>query len=96
MIWAGIEALFGIQQELSFRLSLYIAKFLAGNGPSDETRNLFEDVKRMYGIRSKAVHGSKIKSDENESVTDSSRLLHRLIKKCVELDALPDIYSLIF
>ncbi|MFB6624250.1 hypothetical protein ACFCWD_36935 [Streptomyces sp. NPDC056374] len=53
------ENLFGTNQgEVGFRIAASIAHLLF---PADsvERRKLFEEVKRMYGIRSKLVHGSK-------------------------------------
>src|SRR5436190_23926908 len=37
LIWSGIEALFGIESEIVFRVSLYTARFLE---PDDETERL--------------------------------------------------------
>lgn len=53
--WAGIEALLGISQELNFRIGLYLAVLLRIN-PEDRIE-LRTEVKALYGLRSKAVHG---------------------------------------
>lgn len=88
ILWAGIEALFGVTSELVFRISLYIANFL-----SDDIREayiLFSKTKKLYGARSSAVHGSKMKKiDEPQAVRDSAELLKRLIRKCVETNHMP-------
>jgi hypothetical protein len=93
LIWAGIEALFAIDSEVTFRVSLYTARFLA---PDDETERLkvFAGVKSLYKHRSAAVHGSKIKGDTGATVRDSAALLRRLVRHCAEINQLPDIDSL--
>jgi len=96
IIWAGIEALFAVSNEIAFRLSLNVSKFLSSPDSADETHHLFKVVKKLYGIRSKAVHGDKIKAGESKAVCDSAELLHKLIIKIVEINSLPDEESLIF
>ena len=95
ILWAGIEALFNISSELSFRTSLYVSKFL-GNGRKETEKKIFEDTKNLYKIRSSAVHGSKIKGDAALPVEKSALLLNSLIKKCIELKSLPSIDELPF
>jgi len=95
VIWAGIEALFGVESEITFRISLYIAKFLAGSNPV-ESKRLFEETKKLYKIRSTAVHGSEMKKEPSEAVEQSAELLQKLIIKCIELNALPDADALLF
>lgn len=60
LIWAGIEGLFGVDSEIIFRVSLYTAKFLA---PEDRIaqQKIFSEVKQLYNVRSKAVHGADLK-----------------------------------
>jgi hypothetical protein len=94
LIWSGIEALFGIESEIVFRVSLYTARFLE---PDDETERLkvFAKVKSLYKHRSAAVHGSKIKGDAGLAVKDSAELLRRLVRQCSEMNQLPDIQTLV-
>lgn len=94
LIWSGIEALFGIDSEIVFRVSLYIARFLE---PDDQAKrsHLFTKVKQLYKQRSKAVHGAKVKGDIQSAVKESSDLLGRLIRRCAELNQLPDTDSLV-
>ena len=47
LIWSGIEGLFQIDYELSFRLSLYIAKYLAPRSHAKQ-RKIFDEVKKLY------------------------------------------------
>ncbi len=95
IIWSGIESLFAVSTEISFRISLYIANFLAGNNIA-EAIEIFQKVRGLYNSRSAAVHGSKIKGDVNALVSDSAILLKRIIRQCAELGALPRTDSLVF
>ena len=82
-LWGGIEALFGINSELVYRISLYSASLLAPRG--DARKEKFEEVKRMYGLRSKAVHGDKLSEDKiGEAMSDSFHLLRDLLILAVE------------
>lgn len=92
LLWSGIEGLFRVDYELSFRLSLYAAKFLH---PKSHTRQrtLFDATKRLYSVRSKAVHGGKLKAPQ-DAVRDSLHLLRKLVVKCAETAALPDTNTL--
>lgn len=95
IIWSGIEALFNVNNEISFRISLYIANFLAGENKAG-AKDLFSKARKLYASRSSAVHGGKIKGDLRELVSDSAVLLNRIIRKCAELGELPDTDNLIF
>jgi hypothetical protein len=88
ILWAGIEGLFGVESEIVFRLSLYIARYLF---PNDEPMRsqTFNKVKQLYKQRSAAVHGSRVKGDVSTDVTDSALLLGQLVRKCVEARELP-------
>ena len=82
-LWAGIECLFGISSELVYRLSLMSASVLHPKGP--QRRDCFHRVKKLYGIRSKAVHGDNV-SDEclAKGLDDSFCLLRDLLLAFVE------------
>ena len=95
ILWSGIEALFEASSEISFRISLYIANFLAGEDAL-EAKELFEKTKRLYSSRSAAVHGGRIKGDMDGRVLESAALLNRIIRQCAELGALPNTQDLIF
>lgn len=94
IIWSGIEALFNISTEVSFRISLYIANFLGEN--QDDAKLLFQTVKKMYSLRSSAVHGNKMKDDTASVVIESARLFNRIIRRCAEINSLPKVDNLIF
>lgn len=77
-LWSGIEAIFGITSELVYRISLLSACLLAERG--DARKKKFEEVKRLYGLRSKVVHGELLADDKVESALDDSyRLLADLL-----------------
>lgn len=63
---SALEGLFSISTaELSFRLSLTIAKFLEQR--ADAQRALFHQIRELYSIRSKLSHGDKICADEDQA-----------------------------
>jgi len=88
LIWSGIEGLFKIDYELSFRLSLYIAKYLCPHSRARQ-KTVFNEVKKLYGIRSKAVHGGNLK-DPADAVTKSLKILRRLVVRAAEKGELPE------
>jgi hypothetical protein len=94
LLWSGIEGLFGVDSELVFRISLYTARFLAADDSAGR-KTLFEKVKELYKLRSKAVHGGTVKGDPNESVRETERLLRSLLLKCIETGALPNVVELV-
>ena len=61
-LWSGIEALFGISSELVYRISLLSASLLHPRGINRV--NEFNEVKKLYKLRSKAVHGSYLSDKE--------------------------------
>lgn len=93
LIWSGIEGLFQIDYELSFRLSLYIAKYLAPRNHAKQ-KAIFDEVKKLYGMRSKAVHGGNLNS-LSDSVKLSVGILRKLVVKSAEQGILPEINKLI-
>lgn len=82
-LWGGIEALFGINSELVYRISLYSACLLAARG--DTRKQKFEEVRKLYGLRSKVVHGEKLSNDKiAEAMSDSFHLLRDLLLLAVD------------
>jgi hypothetical protein len=77
-LWSGIEALFGINSELVYRISLLIACLLESRGAARQAR--FAQARRLYGIRSKAVHGEEISEQKlTHAMLESSDILSRLL-----------------
>lgn len=95
ILWSGIEALFEAKTEISFRISLYIANFLECND-TEKAKELFLNTKKLYNSRSSAVHGGKIKGDIRVLVSESAILLNRIIRRCAEIQSLPNTEELVF
>lgn len=77
-LWSGIEAIFGVTSELVYRLSLLSACLLAERG--DKRRAKFEEVKKLYGLRSKVVHGEQLTDEKvTSALNDSYHLLADLL-----------------
>ena len=82
-LWGGIEALFGINSELVYRISLYSACLLAERGEARKRK--FVEVTRLYGLRSKVVHGEKLAQEKiSQAMSDSFHLLRGLLLVAVE------------
>lgn len=94
VIWSGIESLFNVNTEVSFRISLYIANFLGEN--EAQAQQIFKQVRKMYSSRSAAVHGNKTKDNLESAVEESANLLTRMLRRCAELNKLPDVDNLAF
>lgn len=92
LLWSGIEGLFGVDQELSFRLSLYISRYLSPRRGLRQ-RAIFASTKKLYAIRSKAVHGGQIKNPHG-SAQESVKMLRQLVMKCAEQEGLPNTDTL--
>jgi hypothetical protein len=92
--WSGLEALFQTEQELSFRVCLYIANFLKKG--LDRTE-VFERLRRSYTARSKITHGSGAKLGEIREHAEYTRdMLRACLAKCVENGEFPDTKRLVF
>lgn len=88
ILWSGIESLFEIKNELRFRTSLFIAKLL------DADFEKYQEIKKLYDSRSKAVHAANVSNIE--TVKTTANLLHQLILKCVEIGDIPDEKTILF
>lgn len=87
LLWSGIEGLFGVDYELSFRLSLYAARFLSPRSRTNQ-RAIFDSTKKLYSVRSKAVHGGKLEN-ASQFVERSVDFLRELVMKCAATRSLP-------
>jgi len=65
--------------------------------PNDERkqREPFNSVNQLYGARSRVVHGGKMMGEPNKSVEESVALLNRVIRTCIERNALPIVNDLV-
>jgi hypothetical protein len=91
-----LESLFSTaEQELSFRLSLRVASFLADKSIDREA--VFHECKEVYKIRSKVVHGAAITRDSEQAaiylvdsiVPQAERLARRTLAKVLEMQLEP-------
>ncbi len=98
ILWSGIEALFGINSELRFRVAAYVATILEPRG--DTRLELYRRLKKLYDIRSKAVHGGKVSLKQlHEHIVEVRKLLSRLLCKFIEEKKIPteeELDSLLF
>jgi len=82
-LWSGIEAVFGVTSELVYRISILCASLLEERGKPRKAR--FEAVKKLYSLRSKAVHGDSLPQEQLVSaMNDSTRLLRELLLLTIE------------
>ena len=82
IIWGGIESLFLVDKNISNVLSEKIAQFL-------DDKSLEGKIKDLYKKRSKSVH--ELTNQNEQFMRDSEELLYRLIKRCIDLKALPPL-----
>jgi hypothetical protein len=72
----------GATTELAYRFSLYGALFLQDDRDTDEA---FAKLKNIYDVRSKLVHGSRIRREARTAAEQDARELTRaVVKKSVE------------
>lgn len=83
--WAGLESLLAIDYELSYRIAMYLAVLLSDD---PESRVATRDrVKKLYGLRSKAVHGSKMKEEALlKTAEESWGLLRDVLMTLIDSD----------
>ena len=88
-----------VEEEIPFDIpsswkSLYIANFLGEN--EAQAQQIFKQVRKIYSSRSSAVHGNKTKDNLESAVEESANLLTRILRRCAELNKLPDVDNLAF
>ena len=85
------ESLFSLaEQELSFRLSFLLAKFLGADVA--QQRDYFVSARELYTIRSKIAHGSRLHDDEEQAAIQmaerwtpkAEELARNLLRRTVE------------
>lgn len=82
-LWSGVEAIFGVSSELVYRVSMLSAALLAPRGQA--RREKFAEVKKLYSLRSKVVHGAKISDQQiRTALTGSFNLLADLLAVSIE------------
>lgn len=87
-LWAGLEALAGVSQEISFRLSALLATLLTE--PGDNRVAAYRNIRRLYNVRSKAVHGADVSARAlREHAIEARALLRRCLLAITELGRVP-------
>ena len=80
-LWVGIEAMLNINTELSYRIALYASTVLKERGEARKMR--FHEIKKLYSMRSRAVHGDPMTDEELITTLEKSfRLLKELVIYC--------------
>lgn len=88
LLWSGIEGLLSVDGELNRRLALYAA--IIYDGSASEKQAYFDQVKKAYGVRSRAVHGGRASPKQlKDGYELASRILMDLLRKCVEIGRVP-------
>lgn len=72
-IWSAIEALLGFDHELRFRIAVAVSRLLEVD--VDVRKARFEQVRRLYDLRSKSVHGADAKRDDVRTAVEQSLAL---------------------
>ena len=85
-LWVGIEAIFEVQYEISYRLPLLAALMLNPRG--QDCKQFRDQVKKLYNERSKAIHGKEFKNAKDH-VTEVRKLLAALLTKIIQDGQLP-------
>jgi len=83
IIWAAIESIVDVSSEITYRLSLSISSLLYQRG--DDRIKKFQEIKKLYGLRSKVIHGNNLKENEMEhALINSFNLLSELVIYMIE------------
>ena len=85
-LWAGVEAIFDVQFEISYRLPILAALMLEQRG--EKCRERREMVHKLYKERSKAVHGQEFNDSKNH-ISLVRSLLAKLLAKIIQNGHLP-------
>ena len=85
-LWVGIEAIFEVQFEISYKLPLLAALMLQPRG--EDCKQLRNRIKKLYSQRSKAVHGQEFKNAK-QHVHEVRQLLAMLLAIIIEDGHLP-------
>jgi Apea-like HEPN len=88
LLWSGIEGLLSVDTELTRRIALCAALMIEGS--HEDKVKWFAEVKKAYRVRSKAVHGG-IANEQifQDGYNQASRILVRLLVRCVEIGRVP-------
>ncbi|HND85598.1 MAG TPA: HEPN domain-containing protein [Pseudobdellovibrionaceae bacterium] len=76
----ALEALWKLDQELSFRLSFRTSSLLAQS--DDERLEIFDLLTNYYKIRSKIVHGGELSTNQEQAIHTDERL-QDIVRRCL-------------
>jgi hypothetical protein len=99
LMWIALEGLFGPYdpRELTYRLSQRLSFFLSDENKKT-TKHLYDDIKKVYGWRSKVVHGMRLNklSDEksDDILYDAERWIRLSLIKILSNLKLLSIFSI--
>jgi hypothetical protein len=74
----GLENLFGERSEISFSVAIAVSKLLEKNG--NKRKEIFSDVKKIYSLRSKFIHGGDNTSNNDEMMVKRNQAASYLIQ----------------
>jgi len=82
-IWAGIESILELKSETVYRLSIITSALLKSRGC--ERIDFYKKIKKLYDVRSKAVHGARISDKKlHRALDDSFDILSSILVLCIE------------
>lgn len=85
-MWSGLEGLLGpINNEISFRISVYFASLLAPRG--EERHAIYRKIKNLYVARSKVAHGSG--EHDYKNTVETYALIKNVLLKIIENGHVP-------
>ena len=88
LIWAGIEALIHVSTEVTYRLSITVAALL--EHPGAERVALYKQIKKLYGLRSRVVHGDDVSDVQlHDHVVSARAVLKKCLQRIVEVGSAP-------
>jgi hypothetical protein len=88
VVWAGIEALTQVGAELTYRLSLRVAALTAP--PGEERLGVYQRVRKLYEVRSRAVHGDDVDDRQlSRHVAEARGVLRNCLLCVVQLGRVP-------
>jgi hypothetical protein len=92
--WSGLESLFAIEAEHTFKLGVLISYYLES---AQKRKELFDSLKKNYRLRSRFVHGASItRSEAHQSRKETFDVLRRALTKCIETRTLPNDRDILF
>ena len=92
--WSGLESLFAIEAEHTFKLGVLISYFLES---AQKRQELFDSLKKNYRLRSRFVHGTSITGSEAHQATQETfNVLRRALTRCIETGTLPNDRDILF